>query len=477
MHSISHVWVRSAEATDVNPLPVEGPSGSLTVDDGGTSLTVDDGGGALTVDGTVAVNNFPDLPTNADAPIKDAAGRVQINQAYILGDYRFVHDVSETDTNAFSTYTTGTGAGAFQASTNSYQLSVAANNDVSMLQTIASHPYFSGQSQQVEFTLHNFNSESGAVKRAGYYFHNSLAAPVPSSTANLDGVFLQSDGSGISLNIYREGTQVLQVYQGSWSGDNLDGTGDTGITINWTYFQIHVFEFLYLGGAGLNWYMYLNGQRILIHNYAHSPNVEANTFVGSPNQPLTFSIHSTGSTTAKMDFVCGQVSTSNNISFFSGTRRAAYKTTLASGNMSAGSIYPLIGIRLRNNAAQHRNVSIFLRGVDVGVTAASEVYVAVLVLNPTLVGTAAVWTSYDHIQIGRANQGNIATTCTYNDTDVIIAKTIVSRTEIDMDPGGIPRLGAPVDMSSTWREFWVVLYVLTSGVNTAHASISWDEYH
>ncbi|MCL5460010.1 hypothetical protein M3M33_15345, partial [Loigolactobacillus coryniformis] len=74
-----------------------------------------------------------------------------------------------------------------------------------------------------------------------------------------------------SLQVWRNGSNTIDIPRSTWY-DKLDGTGPSGMTINFANFNVYAFDFLYLGGTALRMFVSFNGENILVinHNYANT---------------------------------------------------------------------------------------------------------------------------------------------------------------------------------------------------------------
>jgi len=286
----------------------------------------------------------------------------------------------------WTSFSSGAGTASFVSATNSYQLSAPANVRT-IARTRQSHPYFSGKAQQIEFTCYNLTTVANETKRIGYFSGGLLAPP---DISDLDGIYLESSSGVVSLCVTRTGTAVLNLPQSSWNGDKLDGTGPSGVTINWNNFNVFLFDFLYLGGAVLNFYAFANGRKTLLNSQGFT-NSSANTFVKSPNQPFSFATYSSPSGVSTLDLVCCQVSTMGPPSLRAGITLPLYLT--GSGNVSTAR--GIFGFRLSTTATVSERLAMcaFINSIKVAANGGTDVYSVWLVANPTLAGAAQTWTN------------------------------------------------------------------------------------
>ena len=108
---------------------------------------------------------------------------------------------------------------------------------------------------------------------------------------------LETDDTDIYFRIYKNGSIVFSAAQSTWD-DPLDGTGASGVTLLDTAFQAIWGQFLYLGGTEAKFGFIFGGKKMVTAHSFYNVNVNAATFVNSPSQPITYSIHRTSGTGA-----------------------------------------------------------------------------------------------------------------------------------------------------------------------------------
>ncbi len=290
----------------------------------------------------------------------DAGNRTRISQTSILGDYK---QIAFLDSLLFTR--AGTGASAFSASKETITCDAG---EYYIIQSKEFHHYFSGKSQQVEITAIDMSCTGDEVKRFGY-FSSSIAAP---HTANFDGFFLENAGGTIRIKIYNDGTLIASL-------DPTTGAGaDWFNSIDLANFNVHFFDFLWLGGAILRYFV-VNGGFKYVTGYSHA-NVAASLFMKSPNQPLRIELRTT-TNAATLTYVCAQVSTEGIDSPDVG-KVFAFTTGDAGLTLAtAGTEYLVLAIR---QPVAYRHVSAFLDSIDLASRSNNQVRFRIA-LNPTLV--------------------------------------------------------------------------------------------
>lgn len=267
----------------------------------------------------------------------------------------------------------GTGSSAF--SNNALTMSVTAGQYL-VRQAQHWNPYFSGKPQLIESTYFNFKLQAGVLKRVGY-FSSSATAPY---TANLDGLFLESDGitdNTYKLVTYNNGTVTHSIPWTDW--DNYAAIQ----AYDWERFSVSEFDFLWLGGAGLRLFQIINGTFTLLHTIADHAGYADNLIILSPNQPVRYEIRSSTGSGSFVE-VCSQVASEGSNSE-EGEELTVFNETAIACN-SVGTIYALLGVE---KTAANRNIHVDIQSFGGSIAGAtSDSGILLLLLDPTITGTA-----------------------------------------------------------------------------------------
>lgn len=299
----------------------------------------------------------------------------------------------------------GTAAATFQTNESSTDLTTAANLDVAIQQTYNHGQYQAGQSQVIKMTFASFQNQTNMIKRAGYYHCNST----PPFNSNCDGLWASSESSDYYVNAYRNGTQVDRVAQSSWD-DPMDGTGASGITLDFSKAQILVIDFQWLGVGRVRWFWVVDGIPRQFHELKHANSVTV-PYIMNPNQPLRWEIRQTGAGSGTFTSICGEVSTEGPHEFIGTTRSASNGTTEISG--SADTAYAMVGISIQSTKD---HLTIIPSGWSMIATSANDEFEWRICLNPTVADTfnySAVANSPAEVAIGTVN--NTVSDCTPTD--------------------------------------------------------------
>lgn len=245
----------------------------------------------------VVVIDFNQNNTFMDLNSLDAAGSLSVSNKTIIGSY-----VQDKHNLPLLLNRINSGTASQSWSEGVVEMSVGVG-EYAICQSYQRHFYLAGKSQNIEITFSNFQNEIGLQKRVGY-FSSSITAPFDTV---LDGFFLQSDATGVSLNLYKNGTLIESVNQSAWN-DPMNGTGPSEQTIDFSKFTVANFDFLYPGGTALRLFFNIGGVKYLAHTIKNS-NVNNSTFIGSPAQPVRWEIRST-TAAGSLNQVCASVTSS-----------------------------------------------------------------------------------------------------------------------------------------------------------------------
>jgi hypothetical protein len=300
-------------------------------------------------------------------PFTDNAGRLRVSQMTSLGDYKILN----SDLQPLLMQYLGTGT--VVNNVNRATLTLDGVLGVNMIaQTKMYHPYLNGKSQLVNMTVSNFAIETQSIKRFGYFSRYATPPYDPFDGFYLEGSYL----TGYHFHVMRNGGSVSIQSRSAWA-DKLDGTGASGMDINWADFNIFAFDFLYLGGSCINCYVYYNGAFHLFNTYYHANTSTTPMFI-SPNKPLTWEVLTNSGIPATLDVICGEVAVEGiNTDLGIGT---AISSPIAGVNcVLAGTTYPLVGIRKKTTS---RDIHAIIEGFEAQCSTTNDRIRLDIILNP-----------------------------------------------------------------------------------------------
>jgi hypothetical protein len=331
------------------------------------------GGGELpasiAVIGTVGVNNFP------ASQVVSGAVSISNFQDVVNADPTFTDiDLKQTKDNLplfFSRVVFGTATQTYQIANSSTDLQTVAIGDYAIAQTFMRFNYQTGKPKKIILTQSRFDAQAGVSKRFGY-FNGGTIAP----HTNYDGLYLLVDVDG-SYSVCIANNGVIQSYPRSGWLDKLDGTGPSGITIDWMKAPIVQIIFLWLGYGPVEFSILVNGEKKVFFFKDHT-NILDKPYMLSPCQPICYEVRGPGGILTHTCATVGNIGGIQN----SGVERGV-ETEANLSFASAGTNYLMIGMRLKST---HLDVKIDLLRHEV-LCSSNDDFVYSIILNPTIAGT------------------------------------------------------------------------------------------
>ena len=306
----------------------------------------------------------------------DAFGRLQTVGLYTLFDSQNRYqDNGKFDTRAL---TGGTASYNINESTISLTVGTTSGSEV-IRESKLVMPYQPGKGLLSINTFAMNTPKNNLRQRVGYF-------------GSQNGVFFEQDGltAYLVLRSYVSGTvdDSRKVPQSEWNGDKLDGTGDSGRTLDVTKANIFWTDIEWLGVGDVRCGVYVDGRPVLAHTF-HNDNLNPTTYMTTACLPVRYEITNTagqtGSSTMKQ--ICSTVVSQGGYEPTSIQRSTdGYTSKTASG---AGTYIPFASIRLKSTRLDS---VVLLSGLEIACDSNKTIAYA-LYVNPTLSGTTA-FTSY-----------------------------------------------------------------------------------
>jgi hypothetical protein len=310
------------------------------------------------------------IPISIGGTNVDAFGRVRVSQPYTLFDSqnRYAAD------NQFDVATTGTGTTTFLSNEAAVKMEVTAGGVGSVLrQSYRSFPYQPGKGLLVLATFVMDSSMSlNLTQRVGYYNDSNGVF-----FQRIDGVYsfvLRSSVTGSP-------SDTRTVNQTNWNGDKLDGTGDSGYTLDPSKAQILWMDFEWLGVGSVRCGFIIDGQYIVCHTF-NNANEITGVYMTTAILPVRYEIKTvTSAVAASMKAICCSVISEGGFEQTSIDHVARRTTVLG----TIGSTFlPVVSIRL---ASTRLGAVVLPNRVQVLPTT-NQNYEVALIKNPTLTGAS-----------------------------------------------------------------------------------------
>lgn len=396
----------------------------------------------------------------SDTSQLDAFGRLRVSAPVTLFETKQIHDalplfyddVETSGGGTSSTYNTN------QASTTLAVSNLTAGTRVR--QSKARINYQPGKSQQVMITFKMGAATTGITRRVGIFDAKN-------------GIFLERSAGITSLVIrtYTSGTasDTNRIAQANWNLDRLDGTGPSGVALDFAEVQLLMIDYAWLGVSRVRIGFVVDG----IIRYAHSfltANLSTLVYMSSPNLPIRYEISNDGSgPAASLVHLCSMVSSEGG-SDHPGLRRSADRIVTPLATLASTAIFPLLVMRIHST---HIDATVNSVGANILSTTTSTVYRWLALLNPTIVGTALsfVQETQSAVEIARPTNattltGGILLASGYMSGTASARGTVISELQK-------LQLGVNIDGSSEI----VALAVQVPGgtVETFYAGLDWQE--
>lgn len=341
----------------------------------------------------------------ADTAMIDAFGRLRVSNPQTLFDSKniFKDDgLDDTEENQPLFYdnqqTSGSGTSTtYNQRQSSQTLSVSATTaGTRVRQTKMRFNYQPGKSQLIIMTFNLDGTASGITKREGIFDGGN-------------GLYLEANGTSISF-VRRTTTSGVtvnnSVAQSDWSLDSLDGTGTSGITLDWTKTQIMFIDFEWLGVGKVRLGFVIDGVIYYAHEFKNS-NVLDVVYMSTPNLPLRSEISNDGTGVADtVTQICSTVISeggSQDLGIIRYASTAGTHVDLTNEN----TIYAVLGIRLK---AEYIGATIKILNVALQLHTATNEVEWILKFNPTVAGNFNyVDQTNSAIQVARGAAANTVT--------------------------------------------------------------------
>lgn len=173
---------------------------------------------------------------------------------------------------------------------------------------------------------------------------------------DLNGIIFRMNGTTPEMVIRKGGVDNEIVPQNQWNVDPLDGTGASGISLNFTKSQIFVLDYQWLGVGRVRVGFNVNGQIYYTHYFSHANSI-TEPYMYQPSLPARWEIVNSGGTAGSSTMMCvgygvyvegSDVDTGFDNSISNGTG----SVSLGSG---ADSVKGILAVRLKNTVNDQPN--------------------------------------------------------------------------------------------------------------------------
>jgi hypothetical protein len=310
----------------------------------------------------------------------DLFGRTKISQPETLFDSSHIYQ----DDGSFANSTNGAGASvSYLVNQSSVTLNVGTvSGEYVYRESKKVFTYQPGKSLQVLQTFVFNPPKANLRQRAGYF-------------SSQNGFYIEQEGTDIYLvkRSYISGMVVnTRVPQDQWNRDPLNGSGPSSATLDLSKSQILFSEYEWLGVGSVVVGFVLNGNPIVVHQFDNA-NVNTSVYITSATLPVRYEIENTDTTASSstMKQIC--VSVLSNGGYEKKSAQGIARRTTAVAATVAGTIYPLVTIRL---ASDRLNAVVIPSQYHLQPTSSGS-YEYFLIRNGTLTGASFDTTTFSNV--------------------------------------------------------------------------------
>lgn len=142
---------------------------------------------------------------------------------------------------------------------------------------------------------------SSMTSRVGYCDHDLTASP----PAVRNGAYLEVSGGNVSVNL--KNSVVVSVARSQWNVDPMDGTGPSGLSLDFSKTQLLVIDMEWLGVGRVRFGFFAYGRVQYCHQFTHINQLTA-PYTRSINLPITFALFgATAGQSGSLTQICSTV--------------------------------------------------------------------------------------------------------------------------------------------------------------------------
>jgi hypothetical protein len=396
----------------------------------------------------------------ANSPNIDAFGRLRVSEPFTLFDSSHRFD----DNGLWSTSTATGGAATFNAAQGLMDLDVtAASGSEVIRETTKVFSYQPGKSLLVLSTFVMSPVKTNLRQRVGYYGTNNGYYLELNNTTTVSFVE-RSFVTGAVVN--------TPVAQASWNVDPLNGSGPSGITIDFTKAQILFMDLEWLGVGTVRIGFVIDGNFYVCHKFQHA-NVIASTYITTASLPLRYEITNTGATSgaSTLKQICSTVMSEGGYQLNGLQQAVGTPVTTPRTLTVAGTFYPIVSIRLKTSP-DRLDAIVICTAISIIATSTGNFNWQVVASGTTSGGTWVAATGNSSVDYnitgtsftgGRILASGFFSVSNQGSTQVDILKEALFKTQLERN--GLT--GTPFELT--------IIIASNGGGDTVLASMDWEE--
>jgi hypothetical protein len=320
-----------------------------------------------------------------DNAASDAFGRLRVGLPATQLDSKMLYDKLP----AIFDEKINLGSSTFIAGDSLVSMQTSAVSGYVIRQTMNRFNYQPGKSMTASLTF-VAAPETNIVKRIGLFQGLSAAPYVPS-----DGLYLEITENGPSFNVVKTlngTTTTTTIPQSGWNVDKLNGTGASGLTIDFTKGQIFSLDYEWLGLGRVRFGFYLYGKLYYAH-HINNFNTLTSPYITSPNQPVRYEIRQIGVGSGTLKQICSTVIDEGVPEQLGTATTASTSGTITAQN---GVMTPILALRLKPDRS---NLSLSLKDFFIYNTDNTSNAKYTLYRGASVTGGSLSWNEVDNAEL------------------------------------------------------------------------------
>lgn len=399
----------------------------------------------------IPLNNLPQLPVALDA-----FNRLRVSPPTAIFSSKMIFDAAPSTWSDAQLSGAGTSS-TYNTNQASVTLAVSASTAGSRArQTFRRFNYQPGKGQLISLTGVLGTPAAGITRRLGMF-------------DGANGVFFESSPTSVNV-VVRSSTSGASVDtvvpQALWNVDKMDGTGPSGITLDFAKSQIFSVDFQWLGEGFVRFGFFVGLSFYVCHVEQHA-NLVTTVYMSDPNLPLRYEISNSGAGgAASLVHICTAV-ISEGGQEFNGQYHAVTRGATGLATLNNSDLYPILAIRLASGRA-----GAIVRPDQISMLSTTNANIEMQLLrNPTVTGAALSFSAVTNSSVEAAVAATSATTVS-GGTLLTAAVGAASSSILVQDPADF-ELG--VSLTGVSDVLVVAGRRLSGASETIFASLTWKE--
>ena len=448
----------------------------------------------LCTDSLTPENNSVSAFDNNNEYKVDAFGKLRVTEPYTLLDLKFpIGPTGNTGSFSFLSNTQQICSAMNTGATGVYKdaklvASVSGLNSYYMSQSRTYSVYQAGKSLLFmgSALLDGGSNGTNVYTRIGYFDNYTPISTVPLVK---NGMYFEYNNGSITVNYSNNGTITSipqkSITQTFWNIDKMDGTGSSGICLDFKKAQLFVIDMEWLSVGRVRFGFYIYGKIVYCHQLTNI-NTLTGPYTTEINLPVCYSIHS-GSTgnTGSITQICSTVISEGG--YQPTGKPFTIGVTGGVGSVS-GNETLILSLRGGSTRGNYNHQNIIPRTIDIldGNSGSTAIVLYRLRMyrdgNYPITSPTMTWIDVDSPSYSSVSQYSVSTSGTFSaDGSIIVEEGLFSgKTSISFADLTSVFTNSLLQISSNISGTSDVLALTCqtfSGTATVYATLSWNEYY